>query len=235
MAQSLQQAQQAEHAAIAADAARTGRVIWMLFGVVTLVWAAACAGIAKTARPTVPQAVEAPVAPVATVTPVPERQPSIDPLSLASLCTELSQVADRPGLETLLARTAGLLGASSVMLWMSAGDRLFATLAYGYPPEMLSRLPGIPRDADNAAAEAWRRGQQVHQAASADAGAALVTPLFTPQTCVGVLALELNRDRPVDTDLAAAASLVGAQLSTIVAAWPAASTPRADQPAARTA
>jgi GAF domain-containing protein len=65
----------------------------------------------------------------------------------------------------------------------------------------------------------------------------LVAPMFGPDGCIGILALETRQGREQEPAVQAVAAIVAAQLATAVAAWPAASVPPAavKEPAARTA
>ncbi len=234
----LREAQAAEQAAASASLARTSRWMWMLFGVLALAPAAAFAAFAafKKSSPRVTEVViPAPAVPVSDS--VPTLSPTVDMAATAALCTEISRVADTQRLEALLGRAAGLVNASGAMLWMGAGDHLFAALAHGYPPDIVSRLPPIGRDADNAAARAWRSAKRIRIPRSADGSAAVVAPLFNTDACVGVLAVEMTPGREADDDVEIAVALVAAQLATVVSAWPVASLPeRASRaPEARTA
>ncbi len=215
----LREAQGAERAASSASHTLASRWLWVLFGVMALAAAGTIAVLVNQSRP-VSQ-------PVAQAAPPPVAATSVDQTALAALCTDVSRVADVRALERALARAAGLLEASSVMLWMSAGNQLFPALAHGFPVDVLPRLKPIAWDAENAAATAWRDGRVVRQAAGAgDAGAAIVAPLFSPDAAIGVLAVELSAGRVPDSGREAAVAVIAAQLSTVVSAWPAASVPR---------
>ena len=231
----LREAQAAEQAAASASLAGTSRWMWMLFGVLALAPAAAFAAFKKSTPRVTEAVIPAPAVPAFDV--VPTLSPTVDMAATAALCTEISRVADTQRLESLLGRAAGLVNASGAMLWMGAGDHLFAALAHGYPPDIVSRLPPIGRDADNAAARAWRSAQRIRIPRSADGSAAVVAPLFSTDACVGVLAVEMTAGREADDDVEIAVALVAAQLATVVSAWPVASLPERDSraPEARTA
>jgi GAF domain-containing protein len=159
----------------------------------------------------------------------------VDLPAAAALCTDLSRVTDRAALSVLLARAASILDASGLILWMSAGEQLFAVLGHGYPPEHLARFGPIARSADNAAAAAWRTGRLRVIAGEGKTPGALVAPMFGPAGCSGILALEIRHGREQDSDVQAVAAMVAAQLATAVAAWPAASVAPAKEAAARSA
>jgi len=108
-------------------------------------------------------------------------------------------------------------------------------MAHGYSEEMLARMGPIARNAENAAATAWRAGQLTVVPASSTGGqGAIVTPLFGLHSCIGVLSAELRQGEDSPT-VQAVATIIAAQLSTVVPAWPAGSlTPaaEADSPSA---
>lgn len=187
---------------------------WMLaFGVVTARFPqpAAAAGAPQSAEPV--------TEPVQSATP----RSSIDLNGVAELCTDLSRVATTAALPSLLKRAASVLDASGIILWMSAGEQLFAVTGYGYDPQILARIGPVPRDADNAAAVAWRTGNVAAVAGHGGAAGAVVAPMFSAQGCFGVLAIELPQHAQQDRSLQPVATMIAAQLAAAVSAWPAAS------------
>ena len=118
-------------------------------------------------------------------------------------------------------------------MWLGAGEQLFAVLGHGYTPQMLARFGPIPRDSDNAAAKAWRTGRIAIVGSTEKTAGGIVAPMFGPSGCIGVLAFESRSNREYDATLQAVATLIAAQVSTAVSAWPAASGPQASaaQPA----
>ena len=160
--------------------------------------------------------------------------PSVDLAATAALCTDLSRVAETAALSELLGRAASILDASGATLWLGAGEQLFAVLGHGYTPQTLSRFGPIARDADNAAAKAWRTGGVATVGSTEKSAGAIVAPMFGPDGCIGVLAFESRSKREHDATLQAVAALIAAQISTAVSAWPAAastSQPSAARPA----
>lgn len=231
--------QAAERASYSDALAAASRNMWLVLGSAMLVWTAAVAVLIRGRRPSGASAAapEAQQPPVDLTPPQRTLASSIDFSATAALCTDLSRVDDTAALTSLLVRAASVLHASGLMLWMSAGEQLFAALAHGYPPDTLPRLGPIPRDGDNAAAHAWRTGRPVMVPSAGDTPAAIVAPLFNPGLCIGVLAVEMSPGHSVDGETEAAVTMIAAQLATIVAAWPAASLPEnaAQQPEARSA
>jgi hypothetical protein len=96
-------------------------------------------------------------------------------------------------------------------------------MAHGYSDDTVARMGPIARDAENAAASAWRSGQlAVVPAATTGGQGAIVTPLFGLHSCIGVLSAELRQGENSPT-VHAVATIIAAQLSTVMPAWPAGS------------
>ena len=165
-----------------------------------------------------------PVPPLATVRPPSVRETptdALDPLDLgrvASLCTELAKVVDTQSLPAVLERTAAVLDANGVVLWIADPDgrELSAIVTHGYPAQLVTRLGTIPRDAQNATAAAFRTAllQTVH--ADSISNGAIAVPLVTPSGCVGVMAAEVRNGGETQDAKLAAAAIVAAQLATLV-------------------
>jgi hypothetical protein len=154
---------------------------------------------------------------------------SDDLLGVADLCTRIGQLRTESDLPGLLERAGVLLGASGLIVWMGAGEELFAASGVGYEPGQLGRLGPIPREAANATATAWRTGVLQTVASDGATRAALAAPLHGSTGCIGVLALELDAGREHDGATRACARLIAAQLGTVLAPGPAASSePPAD-------
>jgi CHASE3 domain sensor protein len=137
---------------------------------------------------------------------------------VASLCADLARVVDTRALPSLLDRAATLLDASGIILWIADpdGNELNPIFAQGYPQQLVNRLGTIPRHAENATAAAFRTSLlQTVRADNISAGA-IAAPLVTPGGCVGVMAAEVMRDGERQDMKLAAATIVAAQLATLV-------------------
>lgn len=237
MLRALQSAERTWYQAESGSALRSG---WILFGLAALGWYGVLAArlFTSTRSATTVAAPQQPSVTIAAPTDhASSRGPSVDLAAAAALCSDLSRVADTGVLTTLLGRAAAVLDATGIMLWMSAGEQLFAVLGHGYPPEAFARLGPMPRDADNAAASACRTGRVTGVAGTDTAGGGLVVPLFGPEVCMGVMAIELRQGRVADLDLEAVATMIASQVAAAVSAWPAASLAHAgtESPEARSA
>lgn len=226
----------AEHAAHDAALAGLSRDRWIVIGVMALGWLAVVVAL-------VPIPAAGSAAPFSLSLSEPPntaggdaqgtRPPAVDLPEAAAVCTALSRLNSTAALPGLLARAAGVLDASGIILWMGAGEELFAVTAHGYRPQMIARLGPIARSADNATAGAWRSGEVMTVEGESDSTGAIVAPMFGPETCIGVLAIEVRPGRENDPSARAVAVMIAAQLATAVSAWPAASPAQAPQEMAR--
>jgi hypothetical protein len=155
----------------------------------------------------------------------PQRAPAAEPAAsrtdfagVASLCLDLARVVDTRALPSLLDRTAELLDASGIILWIADPDgrELNPIFAQGYPQQLVNRLGTIPRDAENATAAAFRTSLLQTVMADSISGGAIAAPLVTAGGCVGVMAAEVRHDSERQDAKLAAATIVAAQLATLV-------------------
>jgi len=158
-------------------------------------------------------AVIAPPAP-----PAPRPAPAIDLAGIAALCSDLSRVLDTRALPGALERTASLLNASGVVIWVADPDgrELTPVMGHGYPQNILSRLGTISKEAENATAAAFRTG--VVQIVKADefSPGAIAAPLLSPSGPLGVMAAELLQNGERRDATRAAATIVAAQLAMLL-------------------
>ncbi|HUK36226.1 MAG TPA: GAF domain-containing protein [Vicinamibacterales bacterium] len=141
----------------------------------------------------------------------------------SDLCTSLGRVSDVEELRTLIGHAAELMDASGLIVWINApgASELRPALSHGYPQEMLSRLPPLPRSADNAAARAFRTGQfQIVLARPGTSEGAVVAPLLTPAGCVGVISAEIRGGGETSDVVQALAAIFAAQLANVVHVTP---------------
>jgi GAF domain-containing protein len=141
----------------------------------------------------------------------------------ARICSELARVLDPADLPQILAESASLLDARGLIVWVAdrSGSSLFPMLAHGYAPAVLSRMGSIQRDDDNATALAFRLSEDRVVSARNGYAGAIVTPIVTPEGCVGVLAAEVNGGIENSPDRRALAGILAAQLATLVTNLPA--------------
>ena len=177
------------------------------------------------APPVEPSIAEAPPPPAPAVTTpalqqihVPPAPPAVDLPAAARVCAELARVLDAGDIPGLLSRAAEVLEAPGIIVWVAdqQGTALFPLFAHGYPAHVLLRLGGLPTEASNATAAAWRTGQLLAVAGDNANAGALVSPIVTSSGCVGVLAAEVPAGREARQDVQALATIFAAQLATVV-------------------
>ncbi len=177
---------------------------------------------ASTGTSAEPEAVPAAIVePVRFEAPLPKARAAVTPklLTTAQLCGELSRVAEGRQLPSLLERAAKVLDASGIIVWVAEPSRqsLTPAIAYGYEAKMVTRMGSIHRDANNAAAAAYRSAEVRTVAGDAFTRGAVIIPLMTSEGCVGVLSAEMKGGSEKDESSQALATIFAAQLATIVA------------------
>jgi hypothetical protein len=142
----------------------------------------------------------------------------------AALCTEIGRVSDSQELRSLIGRAADMLDASGLMLWMrtEAGDELRPAVAHGYDPQMIARIPSVPRSANNAAATAYRTATlQIVLSRPGSAKGAVVAPMVSADGCIGVLSAEIRDGGEASETVQALAAIIAAQLAGVLGSTPA--------------
>lgn len=159
----------------------------------------------------------APVLPPAAPVPPPAPEP-VDLAAVASICAELARVTDTRAITSLLGRAATVLDAAGIVLWIADPDgrELSPIVVHGYPPQMAARLGTIARDAANVTASAYRTGLLQTVKGDAVSNGAAAVPLMGVSGCLGVMAAEMNSGGEQREPLLAAATIIAAQLSTLV-------------------
>lgn len=149
--------------------------------------------------------------------------------AVASLCTDLARVADGNEIAGLLERTSNVMDASGVIVWVAGptGMELFPVAQHGYEARVFGRIGSIRRDAANLTAAAYREASLRSSAAFGTSAAALAAPLVGPNGPVGVLSAELRNGPDVAPAAAALATILAAQLATLVGSIPGATSDEA--------
>jgi len=148
---------------------------------------------------------------------------SVDLREAAALCTAISRLQVETDLEALLVRTARLLGAPGIVVWMTAGEEMFPVAWHGYDSRQLSQLGPLGASSMNATAAAWRSGTLQTVSGDSTSRSAIVAPLLGVERCIGVLAIEVTPGQELDVTMQAVTTLIAAQLVTVLGAWPAGS------------
>ena len=164
------------------------------------------------AQPGASRAAPAPATAAATSRPLVELD------ALARLCSDLARLSDTSSVPAILERTATTLDASGIVLWIADTDRreLTPVAAHGYAPAVLSRMGTLGVDDENATAAAFRTGLLQTVAAAAKSSGAVAAPLVSTSGCVGVMSAEMRHGGEKVAARLAAASIVAAQLATII-------------------
>ena len=118
-----------------------------------------------------------------------------------------------------LGEAARTLGAVGVVLWSwdSRSAVLRPSVGDGYSQAVLSSLPDVPRDAENAVAAAFRRTEMCVVNGGGDLTGALALPVMAPVGCVGVLALEFRDGVELRESVRAGAARLAADVVSLVA------------------
>lgn len=170
-----------------------------------------------TAQP--PEPVQQPVEPAAPV------KPFVTNLGTAArLCTDLARVHEWTQLPGLLERTAKVIDASGLIVWVAdaGGHNLRPAMSFGYSDQVMARMGSIPRDAANAAAAAYRSAEMRTVNSDGFTNGALVAPLLTVDGCIGVLSAEMKGGAEKDEGSQALAVIFAAQLASLVSPPPSA-------------
>ena len=153
-----------------------------------------------------------------TVDESPGERPRPDLAATAAVCTGFGNLTDRDQLPDLLARTAALMNASGIIIWVSNEKArvLQPALGHGYAAGTLERIGSIPRTGDNPTSAAFTTNR-IQVVESSDAGTgALAAPLMVADRCIGVLSAELRDGWESSDAVQATASIVAAQLAPLL-------------------
>lgn len=151
-------------------------------------------------------------------TPVSAGRSPIDLGGMAALCVDLARIQDTRALPALLERTAQVLEASGVVLWIADPDgrELSPIVVHGYSPQLAARFGTIGRDSGNVTALAYRTALLQTMKGDAISNGAVAAPLVTSGGCVGVMAAEMKNGGEQQESLLAAATIIASQLATLV-------------------
>ncbi len=235
MREQLRTLRRAEYSAVADAKSNDLKQAWIALAVVAMLFAWAL--VRSSRRPMATAPVESRVEPEPDHVPLNEFQrpadhtaresvvaaPAVDLREAAALCTAISRLQVETDLEALLVRTARLLGASGIVVWMTAGEEMFPVAWHGYDSRQLSQLGPIGASSMNATAAAWRSGTLQTVSGDSTSRSAIVAPLLGVERCIGVLAIEVTPGQELDVTMQAVITLIAAQLVTVLGAWPAGS------------
>jgi hypothetical protein len=186
---------------------------------VSIVWITGLMALVPLPRQAEPTAAAAPRAAQPADAP-----PAVDLAATSALCADIVRLTDGAALPIILERAAGIIDARGIIVWMAAGDELFAATAFGYDRSVVGRLLPIARTAENATATTWRTGRPGVVVGDESNLGAIVAPMFGPDRCIGVLAAEVRNGRERDAATHAVTAILASQLAGVLTAWPASST-----------
>ncbi len=132
--------------------------------------------------------------------------------------SDLARVMDARDMQTLLERTAKVLEASGVILWVVNQERtsLLPVLTHGYSERVLLRLNALDVNADNVTSFSYRSVRPQSMLGSGPGTtSAIAVPLVTSGGCNGVLAAEVYDAKPTP-EFISVARLVAAQFATMI-------------------
>ena len=137
----------------------------------------------------------------------------------ADLCTDFGRVRDISDLRDPLSRAAEAMDASGLVVWLgsTAGADLQPIVSHGYSPQVIARMPAVPKSGDNAAAAAYRTGALQIVLSRPGISGALVAPLLAPEGCIGAFSAETRHGGEGSEGVQALASIFAAQLAGIFA------------------
>src|SRR5262249_42748419 len=169
------------------------------------------------ARPTAAAPTPAPVVPA------PSRQIRSAPVlrAAADLATDFGRVRDSDELARLLARAADMIDGSGLVVGVgdTSGSDLKPIIAHGYTPQVLARIPAVPRAADNAAASAYRTGTtQIVLSKPGGPSGAIVAPILGVDGCIGALSAEIKSGGEGSEAVQAVTAIVASHLAGVLAA-----------------
>ena len=139
--------------------------------------------------------------------------------SVASLCTALGRAQDFEAVRGVLEDAARVLEARGVILWVWDAVRaaLSPAVAHGYSDQVVQRLARLARSRDNAVAAAFRAAEErVIEGSGPRATGAFIVPILKPSGCAGVLAVEFGEGGEQRDSTRAFATILAAQLSTLL-------------------
>ena len=147
-----------------------------------------------------------------------EAAPGLDLQLAARICTDFSRLADIGHIDPLLEDAAKLLSAVGLIVWVweARTSELLPVFTHGYSDYVLSLVPKVRRESDNATAAAFRTAQTTVVASTEHTSGALVVPLMSPGGCIGALAIELKDGAERQQPVRALANIMAVELTRLI-------------------
>jgi hypothetical protein len=142
--------------------------------------------------------------------------------TVASVCVRLQRAEGVRDLLPILGSINQMLDASGVVLWLwdSTAAALKPWLTHGYPDHVVTHLPWVARDDDNAIAAAFRSVKTSIVEGGENETGAIVVPILAGKRCLGVLSVELRDGGEQRAFVRDVAVIVAALLARIVEVVP---------------
>lgn len=148
----------------------------------------------------------------------------VDLAPLAAACESLARVSDGAKLPGVLDAVRPTLGARGLAVWLAdaAGETLSVAAASGYDPRVVERFPVLNTIDDTPTSQAFAKVAPVRTPPRTTQPAAVAVPIVGARGTTGVLSFEMANGRDASTDVVAAATIVAAQLASLLEPAPAA-------------
>jgi hypothetical protein len=143
----------------------------------------------------------------------------VDLAETARLCGDLARMKDSGELPALLGRTAELLDAAGIVLWIADAGRsvLRPAASHGYSEHTMAKMKALPVAAENAVSVAYRSGRSEVVRGTRDRNGAIVSPINAAGGCAGAMAAEIRHGAEASPAVQAVAAIIAAQLASLVA------------------
>ena len=161
-------------------------------------------------------------------TPVPEarviEKARVDLTPLAAACEALARISDGAKLPGVLDAVRPTLGARGLAVWLvdGAGTSLRIAASSGYDPRVVERFPVLDTTDDTPTSQAFAKVAPVRTPPRTTQPAAVAVPIVGARGTTGVLSFEMANGRDASTEVVAAATIVAAQLASLLEPVPAA-------------
>ncbi len=159
-------------------------------------------------------------------TPVPEarviEKARVDLTPLAAACEALARISDGAKLPGVLDAVRPTLGARGLAVWLADGASLRIAASSGYDPRVVERFPVLSTADDTPTSQAFATVAPVRTPPRTTQPAAVAVPIVGARGTTGVLSFEMANGRDASTEVVAAATIVAAQLASLLEPVPAA-------------
>jgi hypothetical protein len=148
----------------------------------------------------------------------------VDLTPLAAACESLARISDGAKLPGVLDAVRPTLGARGLAVWLAdgPGETLSIAASSGYDPRIVERFPVLSTTDDTPTSQAYAKVAPVRTPPRTTQPAAVAVPIVGARGTTGVLSFEMANGRDASTEVVAAATIVAAQLASLLEPAPAA-------------